>query len=145
MSEDIGGDEDRTSDDARVTPPDRTGKVVTNDVLGPHFFYERCIEDDCQPVSDKEAVEFIWSNGQGLRWKAESDKPFCCVLTCNLDAEFDIYGESNHPDDTTQACELHVGELLGTPMYRAQTSDGEPLDWTAPQNQSWTVVTLASP
>ncbi len=55
----------------------------------------------------------------------------CCVITCRKDAEFDIFGGSGHFEDTTQACEDHVGSLLGSP------------DWLAPKdNTQWTVVAL---
>lgn len=38
----------------------------------------------------------------------------CCFLNCGDLAAFVIYGE--HPDDYTNACEDHVGALLGTPV-----------------------------
>ena len=41
----------------------------------------------------------------------------CCFLTCPLPATFTIYGQSDHPEDVTEACEDHVGSLLGTPDY----------------------------
>lgn len=41
--------------------------------------------------------------------------PWCCWPECENGAVFDIVGESGSPDDNTQACAAHVGELLGTP------------------------------
>lgn len=60
--------------------------------------------------------------------------PLCCFPSCfaaGTPAEFEIYGESQLPDDNTQACEAHVGTLLG--------SFKEP----SHQNRSWTVVVHA--
>jgi hypothetical protein len=42
-------------------------------------------------------------------------KPWCCLVTCNEDAEFEIWGESGQYHDNTQACRTHVGDLLGSP------------------------------
>lgn len=56
--------------------------------------------------------------------------PQCCIMDCDKEADFEIYGESKHPDDATEACEDHVGALLGSPA------------WLKNQNQSWTVVFL---
>ena len=41
-----------------------------------------------------------------------SKKPWCCVIGCEADAEWDIYGETYSLDDYTQACTEHVGEML---------------------------------
>lgn len=41
----------------------------------------------------------------------------CCIMECGRPAEFEIYGESNHPEDYTESCEEHVGALLGTPDW----------------------------
>jgi len=60
----------------------------------------------------------------------EQMKPLCCVIGCFNEPEFDIYGESGHPEDSTQACESHVGVLLGTP------------EWLAKDNRSWSVVQI---
>lgn len=48
-------------------------------------------------------------------------------LPCNRIAEFSIVGESGAPDDVTEACEEHVGALLGSAVG-------------AKLNHSWTVV-----
>lgn len=117
---------------------DRTGKVVTSPgEYDPHFFGgpEDCA--DCVPVSDSQATEFIWKK------QRESGEPFCCIVDCGNDAEYAIYGESNHPDDNTHACEAHVGALLGTPVFAGQTKEGVPYEWTKPENLSWTVVMLS--
>jgi hypothetical protein len=45
----------------------------------------------------------------------ENDKPFCCFLTCDRDAEWQIEVDNQpiHPSECdTQACSLHVGLLL---------------------------------
>ena len=52
---------------------------------------------------------------------------FCCVMECEAEAMFQIEGTHHHPDDNTQACEAHVGELLGTP------------DWADYENTWWDV------
>ena len=57
----------------------------------------------------------------------------CCAIECDKPAEFEIRGESNHPEDYTHACEDHVGYLLGTPA------------WMRVQNGTWTVLTLMPP
>jgi hypothetical protein len=41
-------------------------------------------------------------------------KPHCCEQECPNDAEFSIHGSSGHFEDVTEACEEHVGALLGT-------------------------------
>ena len=50
-------------------------------------------------------------------------KPYCCELDCVKDAEFGIYGSSGHFEDVTEACEEHVGALLGTPTWLANEND----------------------
>ena len=42
-------------------------------------------------------------------------RPICCEMECTEDAEFDIWTEGIgvDPDDNTQACRVHVGDLLG--------------------------------
>ena len=55
----------------------------------------------------------------------------CCVVGCFGKAEYEIYGESGDPDDSTTACSVHVGDLLGTPS------------WRTPPNHSWTVAERA--
>jgi len=45
------------------------------------------------------------------------------------DAEFEIRGESNSPDDVTYSCPDHVGALLGS------FPNGH-------QNRSWTVIDI---
>jgi hypothetical protein len=54
----------------------------------------------------------------------------CCLAPCDQPAAYQIIGESNHPDDMTEACVDHVGALLGTP------------DWLQVDNRAWTVVLL---
>lgn len=39
-------------------------------------------------------------------------KLHCCEMTCEADAEFEIRGRTNHPEDYTHSCTEHVGELL---------------------------------
>ena len=56
--------------------------------------------------------------------------PWCCAMGCPKGAEYHIYGGSGHFEDDTQACEDHVGYLLGTP------------DWLKKDNTEWTVVLL---
>lgn len=51
-------------------------------------------------------------------------------VRCEQPAAYNIYGASQLLEDNTQACEAHVGALLGTPV-------GAPME-----NQSWTVVAL---
>lgn len=58
------------------------------------------------------------------------DAPHCCDPDCDRPAEFGIYGESGHPEDVTEACVAHVGELLGTPQ------------WLPGHNLSWTVAVI---
>lgn len=58
-------------------------------------------------------------------------KNHCCKIDCDAPAEFEIVGESGHPDDSTHACEAHVGELLGTP------------EWLSRRNRSWTITALS--
>lgn len=55
---------------------------------------------------------------------------FCCLWDCELEARFNIIGESNHPDDETDSCEEHVGVMLGSP------------DWLETDNIAWTVVDI---
>jgi hypothetical protein len=50
-------------------------------------------------------------------------------MECQKEAEFDIYGQSGF-EDNTQACEEHVGVLLGTP------------DWAKKETTEWTVVLI---
>lgn len=44
----------------------------------------------------------------------EAEKKWCCELTCENDAVFEIFnkGESIDPYDYTHACKEHVGEML---------------------------------
>lgn len=51
----------------------------------------------------------------------EEKKPHCCFVGCNCNAEFDIIGHCG-PEDTTQACTLHVGKLLGSPVETKETN-----------------------
>lgn len=59
-------------------------------------------------------------------------KPYCCHQGCGKDAEFRIFGSSRLPDDVTEACQDHVGHLLGTPVGQV------------PESDAWTVVEIAS-
>ena len=59
-------------------------------------------------------------------------KPHCCIIECDKNAEYGIYGGSRHFEDVTEACEDHVGALLGTP------------DWLKQNNTEWTVVELST-
>lgn len=54
----------------------------------------------------------------------------CCEHDCGSPADFEIFGESGHPEDTTHACGEHVGSLLGTPA------------WMDAENESWTVFAI---
>ncbi len=67
--------------------------------------------------------------------EAMSNQPWCCFLDCDHEAEFDIYGDSAHHEDNTQACEAHVGALLGTPDWLLEKR-GRP-------TRAWTVVPIA--
>jgi hypothetical protein len=56
-------------------------------------------------------------------------KPFCCVIDCNADAEFEITTMNGGPDrysDSTHACEAHVGALLG---YQPEALHPESVYW----------------
>lgn len=74
---------------------------------------------------------------QGRGTSTEHDAALCCYIEdadhqrCETDAEFDIYGESGAPDDITQACEAHIGALLGSHP-------------SGHQNRSWTVYDMAA-
>jgi hypothetical protein len=52
-----------------------------------------------------------------------SGAPHCCHMFCGNDAEFSIHGSSGHFEDVTEACEDHVGALLGTPMWLEKESE----------------------
>lgn len=60
-----------------------------------------------------------------LRWKKwrARGKPYCCHILCFRNAGFGIYGSSGHFEDATEACEGHVGALLGTPMWLKKESE----------------------
>jgi len=57
-------------------------------------------------------------------------KPYCCALGCSKDAGFSIHGSTGHFEDVTEACESHVGALLGTPA------------WLPKQNDHWLVYPI---
>ncbi len=59
-------------------------------------------------------------------------KPHCCEHDCTKAAEFSIHGSSGHFEDVTEACEGHVGVLLGTPI------------WLKAANESWTVFPVTT-
>ena len=51
-------------------------------------------------------------------WR-EGDRRWCCHHDCEKDAEFEIYGVGEGLDpysNVTDACEEHVGALLGIPV-----------------------------
>ncbi len=50
-------------------------------------------------------------------------KPHCCFPECPKDAEFSVHGSSNHFEDVTEACENHVGALLGTAAWLEKEND----------------------
>lgn len=54
--------------------------------------------------------------------------------SCGKEAEFQIYGDFGHPEDVADACEDHVGVLLGTPEWAEKMYGRE--------SHSWTVVPL---
>ncbi len=85
-----------------------------------------CLERDGIVAWDGD--RFVGSKIQAPE-KAMSNAP-CCHIPCGELAEFDIYGETR-PDDVTQACEAHVGALLGSPVG-------------ALENRRWVVVALSS-
>ena len=47
----------------------------------------------------------------------------CCFAECPKDAEFSVYGSPGHFEDVTEACEEHVGALLGTPTWLKVEND----------------------
>lgn len=75
---------------------------------------------------------------QPLNRAGQPIKPFCCVLDCKADAEFHIEthrrdGGIAGPDiysDDTDACEAHVGELLG---WQPEAKDTAEIVWTVYQ------------
>lgn len=52
------------------------------------------------------------------------------AMRCPTPAAVTIYGESGHPEDFIDACEAHVGVLLGTPQF------------VAGDNRRWTVEAI---
>jgi hypothetical protein len=42
----------------------------------------------------------------------------CCFLGCGKPADFRIEGQPEHFEDYTEACEAHLGALMGTPKWR---------------------------
>lgn len=71
--------------------------------------------------------------------KLPRGKPFCCVIGCDADAEYQVRTERRDggiagPDiyaDDTEACAAHVGEMLGH----------QP-GMHAPEEAYWTVVPI---
>lgn len=57
-----------------------------------------------------------------MRSPVATTVPHCCNPECGKAAEFGIYGAAGHPEDCTEACEDHVGALLGTPMWLPRTN-----------------------
>lgn len=62
---------------------------------------------------------------------------WCCLIIeesgercTNEEDIYQILGESNHPDDTTDSCGEHLAVMLGSP------------DWLPKDNHQWTVVEL---
>ena len=96
--------------------------------------------DDCTRSSDRDEYRceehYRTPALRGYSWGASRKlspipERYCCRPGCRTEAAFDIYGESNHPDDSTMGCADHVGWLLGTP------------DWLGgDDNGVWTVVAL---
>ena len=95
--------------------------------------------DDCSYSTDRDEYRCDEHSGpflvtlRGYSWGRTSwlrDRPtdHCCVVGCRKNGEYEIYGESNHPDDNTVSCEEHIGRLLGSPAF------------TEDVNKSWTVV-----
>jgi len=73
-----------------------------------------------------------WTNDQAGA-TALTETALCCFPTCfarGTPAEFEIIGDREGLNMATQACESHLGVLLGT-----ATNDG-------PKNRSWTVVPI---
>lgn len=63
------------------------------------------------------------------------NKPYCCYINdedepCENDAEYAVFGSSNHFEDVTEACTMHVGFLLGTPL------------WLDEHNEHWRVYPI---
>lgn len=54
---------------------------------------------------------------------------WCCIVGCSAAATVNIQGDSGHPEDNTQSCDVHIGESLGTPVG-------------LPMSTSWTVVPI---
>ncbi len=59
--------------------------------------------------------------------------PYCCFINCPKAAEFSIHGASGHFEDVTEACEDHIGALLGTPT------------WLEKENKSWSGYPMETP
>lgn len=59
-------------------------------------------------------------------------KPFCCHQTCTKGADFSIQGSSGHLEDITDACQEHVGDLLGTPI------------WLSKENEYWHIRPISA-
>ncbi len=57
-------------------------------------------------------------------------KPHCCFNSCTKAAEFSIHGVPGHFEDITEACEKHVGGLLGTPT------------WLKKENEYWAIYPI---
>lgn len=54
----------------------------------------------------------------------------CNKMGCTNIAEFEIYGDFGHPEDVTDSCEWHVGDLLGTPEWAVKMYGRESKSWT---------------
>lgn len=41
---------------------------------------------------------------------------FCCLSECTKDADVEIISNTGHPEDYTDSCLEHIGEMLGSSM-----------------------------
>ncbi len=119
---------------------------------------------DYRPEKDDE-IEVITPDDKRLL----TTPAHCCADGCSERAEFGIYGSSGHPDDATETCMAHVGQLLGTPIWLEHdfvSDDAEPplaalvctrcgqhpnvtvrnvIVRTVCENESWTVYPIPTP
>jgi hypothetical protein len=67
--------------------------------------------------------DWRWRKALRAKYPGAPGGPYCCEPDCVKDAEFGIYGSSGHFEDVTEACEDHVGILLGTPTWLDKMND----------------------
>jgi hypothetical protein len=64
------------------------------------------------------------SSGGGKSWALrrllEQSHGKVQQIVIDPEGEFQMFGAPAHPDDYTEACQAHVGALLGTPTWRGQ-------------------------